>query len=327
MRTPRLTPVAPFAASSRRAVLAGGLALATAGGLPGFSFAQTGADRAARWQRLPVGDLEVTVLSDGRLRQPTRAFGTDVPEAEREALFRAAGVTDGFIDAEINVTAVKRGDELVLIDVGGGPNLVESAGQLGKALEAAGIDPGAVTRVVLTHGHPDHLWGAIDEFDDSIRFPNARWAMSKAEWDLWMTGDPTAKLPAERHNLIPGAVRNLKGLGDRVERVEPGQPLAPDLASIEAGGHTQGHMGIVLGSGPDRLLVLGDALVHAVQSFAHPEWRLAADHEHERAVATRRRLLDMLAGERVRMLGYHLPFPGIGRVERRGKGYAFVAGV
>ena len=290
--------------------------LATASAQP--AAAQSASDGA---HRLIVGDLKVAIISDGHLVQQTAMFGTDRGEGDRVA---ALGGVDR-VTAGVNVTLVRTKTDLVLIDCGSGPNFVDTTGRLGDRLSAAGVDPKAVTLVVLTHGHPDHLWGAVDEFDDRPRFPNAHYVLSEAEWALWMTGDPTAKVPAERLNFVPGAERCLKVLKDRLTLVKSSADIAPGLQAIDAAGHSQGHIAVALTSGSESAIVLADTLIHPNVSFAHPEWKLGADHEPDRAVLTRKTLLDRVATDRTRVIGYHLPFPGVGIVERRGTAYRFVA--
>jgi glyoxylase-like metal-dependent hydrolase (beta-lactamase superfamily II) len=312
---------ASAACISRRAAITGSVVAGIGAAIAPPAFAQS----AVSSKRFQVGDFEVVVLSDGHMLQTTQMFGTEQTEAERLSAFKNAGVVDGRVKASVNVTLVKRGADVMLIDVGAGPNFTDSTGKLTESLAAAGIDPKSITTVVLTHGHPDHLWGAVDEFDDSARFPNARHVLSEAEWALWMTGDATAKLPADRQNFIPGAKRNLGQLKDRIATVKPGAALAPGVTIIDTAGHTQGHISIGLSSGRASAIILGDALLHPHVSFAFPEWKLAADHEPDKAVAMRRALLDRLAKDQTPIIGYHLPFPGFGTVERRGPAYGFVA--
>lgn len=270
-------------------------------------------------QSLKVGEIEIVVLSDGHLELAARNLAANTSPATLDLALGAATT----VKSPTNVTLVRMGQHVALIDVGAGPNFMPTAGKLADSMKEAGIDPASVTKVIFTHGHPDHLWGVIDEFDDSPRFPKADYVISEAEWALWMTGDPLAKVPASRQNFVPGAVRNLKAIKDRLKLVKPGQEIVPGMTAVDTAGHTQGHISIQIASGRDTLMVLGDALTHPVISFEHPEWRPEADHEPDRAVTTRKALLDRLSTERSRVLGYHLPFPGLGYVERRGPGYTF----
>jgi glyoxylase-like metal-dependent hydrolase (beta-lactamase superfamily II) len=218
---------------------------------------------------------------------------------------------------------VTLGDERVLIDAGAGGNFQPTAGKLADSMEAAGIDPAKITKVVFTHGHADHLWGTIDEFDD-LRFPNANYVIAAAEWDFWTNPDTPASVPDWLKGMAIGSARVLNRLENKLERRNAGDTVAPGLSYVATLGHTPGHMSVLLEIGPERLLIGGDVLTHAAISFARPDWRLGTDFDRDQAVATRRRLLDRLATDRLPLLGFHLPSPGLGMVERSGAAYRFV---
>ncbi|HRD77762.1 MAG TPA: MBL fold metallo-hydrolase [Hyphomicrobiaceae bacterium] len=279
-----------------------------------------------------VGEFELATLSDGYLTLAAQNFGVGIPADHVSLALGEAAKVGGKLDgtsvvAPVNVILVRRGADVTLIDAGAGGGFMDTSGRLSQALEAAKIAPAAVTRVIFTHGHPDHLWGVIDEFDDSLRFPNAEYVMSEAEWALWMTGDPASKVPATRSNFIPGAKRVLGRIKDRLKLVKPGQEAASGMVAVDSAGHSQGHMSIMLNSGGDRLLVLGDALIHPIVSFQYPEWPMAADHEPERGSAARRAILEVIINEKLAFFGTHLPGGGFGRAERRAKAYNFLAGL
>lgn len=299
---------------TRRQSLLGLAATALAGVRP--AFAQTVAKLGAR---------EIISISDGALTLPAGMLARDRAPDELARTLRTGGFAADIVRAPLNVTAIKDGETLTFIDCGAGGRFMEGSGKLAAALEGAGIDREKVTRVLFTHAHADHLWGAVDEFDEPL-FPNARWAMPQAERDFWLAGDVLQKLPESFHMMAAGAQRVIKQLGDRLETFKPGAEVAPGIAAIDTGGHTQGHASFEIRSGSDALLVLGDALTHPLISFAHPDWMPASDQEGERAVATRRKLLDRLAAEKLRVIGYHLPGNGAGHVERRDGAFRFVSG-
>ena len=137
-----------------------------------------------------------------------------------------------------------------------------------------------------------------------------------------MSGDVLTRIPQDRHNIAAEAARNLQRIKDKIRSVKPGEDIATGLRAIDTAGHTQGHIAIEIVSGGEAVLVIGDALAHPVIAFEHPDWRPAADHEPERAAATRKALLSRLAFDKTR-IGYHLPFPGIAFVELSGTGYRF----
>ncbi len=300
--------------------------LAVSGTLPAPNWVGGPAQAAAAQSHsFKLGDFEITVVSDGHLVLPARLAAPDAPEAERAAALAAAGTTGEMSEPPTNVTVIRTGSDVILVDAGSGPNFMPTAGKLSANLEAAGISADAVTNVVFTHGHPDHLWGALDDFEESPRFPNAAHLMGAAEWDYWISDDAEKGLPADRATFVAAARRNIAGIESKAERIKAGQEIVPGIRAFDTPGHTQGHISLELASGGETLVVLGDALTHPVISFAYPDWRPAADHVADQAAQTRKKLLDKLATEKSRVIGYHLPFPGIGRVEKKDGAYTYVA--
>lgn len=303
----------------RRVVLSGFVGA----GLVGL--AGVGQVRAAATARhdFAVGDVQVTVLSDGTLSLPHALVLPDTSRQELDALLasdRPAG--SGFV-AETNVTLLSKGGDRVLIDTGAGPNFQGSAGRLASRLEAAGIDPASITTVVLTHAHPDHLWGAIDDFDEP-RFPHATYIISAAEWDYWRDPETPRRMPDGFQAIAAGATRILKLLESRIERRRPGDSVGPGILLVDTAGHTPGHLSVLVEDSGRRLLVGGDVLTHERISFERPDWTWGTDGEPERAARARAATLAMLATEDIRLLGYHLPWPGLGRVSRAGSAFRFV---
>jgi len=278
---------------------------------------------AAPPHRLTVGDFELAIVSDGHLVLPTSFLAPDAPEAERTAILAESGETGAEFHSPTNHTLIRAGNELILVDTGSGPHFMPSAGKLADNLAAAGIDRDAITTVVYTHGHPDHLWGVADEFEDVV-FPKARHVVAAAEWDFWHGANALSGLPPERAGFVTGARRSYAHIKDKVRMVKPGDDVVTGLRVLATPGHTQGHVSLEVAGG-DGLVIGGDALTHALISFRHPAWRPQSDHVPDLAAATRARLLDRLATDRMKLIGFHLPWPGVGYVERKDRAYRFVA--
>lgn len=269
------------------------------------------------------GAFEVTVISDGHLTLPTAFLAPTAPQAERTALLQAAGQTAEQYDSPINIALIRTDSDLILIDMGSGDRFMPSAGKLWDNLKNAGIDKTKITKVIFTHGHPDHLWGTVDELDDLV-LPDATFYVGAPEWDFWHGDDATRGLPAERAGFVTGARRNFAAIKSKVKMYKAGDDIVTGLRAIATPGHTQGHMSLEL-AGSESLIVVGDALTHPLISFAHPEWRPTADHVPDVAAETRKRLLDRMAADHAKLIGFHLPYPGIGTVERKDGAYRFVA--
>jgi glyoxylase-like metal-dependent hydrolase (beta-lactamase superfamily II) len=311
-----MRPVSLDTCLDRRQFLAASAALA---------FVTPVAGRAATApHRFTAGAFELSIISDGHLVLPTSFLAPDAPAAERASALAEAGHGGAQYDAPTNVTLIRTGRETILVDAGSGPNFMPSAGRLVDNLDAAGIAADTITKVVFTHGHPDHLWGVVDGLDE-LTFPNASYVVAAAEWDFWRGDDAIRGLPEERVVFVQAARRNYARIRDRVGMVRPGDDIVSGLRVVGTPGHTQGHISLEI-AGADGCLITGDALTHPVISFRYPRWHATADHEAERAAATRASLLDRLATDRLRIVGFHLPYPGIGRVERKDSSYRFVVG-
>lgn len=276
--------------------------------------------------RFSVGEAEITVLSDGHMELPLANLAPDVPIDALKKVIADAGLPTNGHTSQINVSLIRTGDELILVDTGGGLNFLDTLGQLTDKLDEAGIDREAITKVVLTHAHPDHVWGIIDDFDDSERFPNAGYTMCDAEWDFWMAEDTVTKVPEALYGFVTGAQRNLAPIAEKTERLAADAEIAPGIHYVPTHGHTIGHCSVLVESGSEQLLITGDALTHKVLAFEQPGWHYGMDQFPDQAASMRPKLLDRLATDKIGIIAYHLPWPGVGRVEKKGNVWQFVAG-
>ncbi|HEU0063282.1 MAG TPA: MBL fold metallo-hydrolase [Hyphomicrobiaceae bacterium] len=308
---------------SRRAFLEACGALA-AGAVAGEVGAQEVQPLAPAHHRLAVGAHELIVLSDGHLVVPLPMLASNVLASEVKGFLGDRGLGSDRVNFHINVALLKVGDEHILIDAGCGGTWVATAGRLAESLDAAGIAPETIGKVVLTHAHPDHIWGLIDELDDSLRFPRAQYLVSAREFEFW-TGGEAGLIRGPVEGIAAGAKRVFKAIEERTQRIKPGAELAPGVLALDTAGHTPGHISLLLSSGSTTLLVTADAVQNNHIALAHPDWWPAADMDGAKAASSRRRLLDMAATDKLNVLCYHMPFPGFGRVERRGSAFAWVA--
>ena len=302
--------------ATRRQLLAGSAAVAAAMALPRDVF-------AASFHRFEHGAFDVTVVSDGFITLPPEVLLPDAGPEERADFLKRLGAGKKGAAISANIPLIRHGGDLILIDNGSGTNFQPTAGKLVGNLGTLGISPEQITKVVFTHVHPDHS-GATTTIDGKLLYPNARYYVGQAEWDFWTDREFEARRPAGLHGFAKGAQRDLFAVDDRIIRVREGDEIVPGMSVVETPGHTPGHISLEL-EGRDNLLITGDACTSDTIFFARPDWHFGFDTDTEAALASRQKLLDRAASEKLKLLGYHWTYPGVGYAERRGDAYKFVS--
>lgn len=274
-----------------------------------------------------IGDIDVLVISDGVLPLPTAMLAHNADPALRAAWLKDMFLAPDAFDWPLNAVVVQSGGQTILIDAGLGldPNLdLPRAGQLVKRLEAAGIDLGCVTDVVLTHMHMDHIGGLlIDGVKERLR-PDLRIHVAAAEVAFWEAPDFTlTAMPAGFPDALrSAATRFSKAYRNQLVTFEDTYEVAPGVVVHRTGGHTPGHSVVRLASGDERLTFAGDAIFPV--GFDQPDWHNGFEHDPEEAARVRIRLLRELAGTGEQLVATHLPFPSVGRVAVDGDAFRWV---
>jgi glyoxylase-like metal-dependent hydrolase (beta-lactamase superfamily II) len=301
------------------------LALAPLAAIPADAAAPLSNRQAPSFYRSKVGDFEVTVISDGARALPIGdGFVRNVSKDQVLAAAEAAYHPKGHLFAAFNPLVVNTGSKLVLIDTGWGAGMGPTIGLLQNTMAAAGIDPGTIDIVVISHMHFDHVLG-LKKADGSLAFPNAEIKVPANDWAFWMDDAIMAKAPEGFTKGQMGFNRKIFGnLKDKVTRYEAGKEVAPGITAIDASGHTPGQCALVIASGSARLLYQADVTNVPDLFLRNPDWQIMFDHEPEKAAATRRRIHDMAAAEKLLVTGYHFPFPSLGYSEKSGNGYRLV---
>lgn len=314
-------------AMSRRTMLA---AAGAAAALPGAAGAARAAAPPAGRQspgvyRYNVGSFEITALTDGVARRPLD--GNFVRNASMEEVRGA--LDDAFITGDrmpitFTTLVVNTGGRLVLIDAGTGGRLAPTAGQLYENMSAAGIDARAIDTVLISHFHPDHI-GGVRLKSGEPAFPNAEVIVPEAEWAFWMDEGAMSRSPEGLKNTFQIVRKVFEPMVKDVRRFTGEAEPVPGIVAIPAAGHTPGHTAFRLTSGSEQMIVWSDTTNHPALFVRHPGWHAVFDMDPEAAEATRRRMLDMVAHDRLLVAGYHFPFPAVGHIAQRGgREYAFV---
>ncbi|MFP3546916.1 MBL fold metallo-hydrolase [Rhizobium sp. SIMBA_035] len=276
------------------------------------------------FHKLKHGSFDVTVLSDGFITLPSSILMPDADTEEVERVLGRLGGTHESSALQTNIPLVRHGDDLILVDTGAGTNFQPTDGKLAVNLASIGVDSASITKVVFTHAHPDHSGGTTLS-DGALLFPNAHYYVSEAEWTFWTDPNYETSMPEALHAFARGSQRDLFAVKNRLTLVKPGDEIVSGMNVVSTRGHTPGHISLEL-AGDGNLLISGDVIPNDIVSFGNPKWHFGFDTEPEIARRNRASLLDKAANEKLRMLGYHWSYPGVGYVERAGTGYHFVAG-
>lgn len=269
---------------------------------------------------LSLGDIIVTAVNDGTFQASFDLIvGIDHEECARLEAARFRVVPPRMT---MNAFLVQDGGRTILIDAGCGVSMGPTLGMLTRNLAGMGVRPEDIDTILVTHLHPDHVNGLVDGNGEAV-FPKAELVVNRADLQFFRDPDSPSRAPPEAQEFFEGARIATAPYADRIRTVGDG-PVLPGITAITQAGHTPGHTGYLIESGNDAVMVWGDIVHMPSLQMAAPQAGTVLDIDREKAVATRRRALDMAAADRLRVAGIHLDFPSFGHIERRGDAYGFV---
>lgn len=271
--------------------------------------------------RFKLGAFEVTNILDGYVQGngPHPAFGNNQPAEVVQALVQAHGLPATRHENPYVVTLVNTGKELVMFDAGNPKGRMKTAGHLSDLLVTAGYSPAQVDIVVLSHGHPDHIGGLMA--DGKPIYPNARYVFGATEFDYWNKGEniPEARKPTRDLFMTQAAP-----LGEKATMIKGNDEIVSGIRAVPAFGHSPGMLAFHIESEGKRLYNWADTANHYIVSIQHPEWHVAFDQDKDMAVEVRKKTFDMVSADKIPVVGFHMPFPSVGWVEKTAAGYRWV---
>ena len=284
---------------------------------------QPAAPQPANVKDFMIGELSAKALRDGTLEFPNdnKIFGVGHTQEEVAALLSQAGLPTDKLELGLAPLLVTTADRVLLFDTGAGTNFGPGAGKLPDSLAEAGVDAQSVTDIFISHVHGDHVGGLVNA-QGALTFPNAKIHIAKPEWKF-LTGLGAEKAKGFGVQNYDALVAAMK---PKVDDFAPNAELVPGVVkAVEIKGHTPGHSGYRIQSGPDSLLYIVDAMHHYVVSVQKPEWPMSFDADQAVGAKSRAALAADLAQKGQRVYAVHFPFPGLGRIEKQGDVYAWVA--
>lgn len=297
---------------------------------PGQLPAPSPAEELAEPAILPfrIGNLDAFVVHDGVLGLPTvqPMFAPEAKPSEIEDSLKRHHLPPHRAALSVNVLVVKSKDGIMLFDSGTGKAFGPGLGRLLRGLARLGIGPGDVKTIFVTHAHADHIGGLVNEKNESV-FGSARIVADRKEVQFWTSATPDLsgmRTPPETKTQTLASIQKfLGGVKGQLDLHEPGK-ISSEVELLAAPGHTPGHSYYLVSSGSEKLLLFGDAVHLYALQFEHPEWTMTYDVNPPEAITTRRKLFKHAGSDGTLLMGAHMPFPGLGHVEREGKAYAWV---
>ncbi|MDX3927156.1 MAG: MBL fold metallo-hydrolase [Shinella sp.] len=282
--------------------------------------------RNAGHYQFRVGDIRATVLSDGFIEGPPRVYASNASEAELQEVLRQAFLPTDHMRMNLNTLLIETGGRRILLEAGAGQTMGPNGGRIFVNLAAIGLDPADIDAVVITHTHPDHV-GNLRAAGGGKAFPRATVFVPKADWDFFVKSDPDLSympVPVEfRLRFAANIKSSLEPVMNDIELYEAGAEIVPGLTTIVASGHTPGMATFLVHSGDEQLLLTSDLAYHPVVNVDRP-WLPGPDRDKETALVSRRRVFDRAAADRIPVLGFHFPFPGLGHMLKTDGDYAWV---
>jgi len=268
--------------------------------------------------RFKLGDYECVSLSDGSLDYPLENFFANVPKEQIQEALRQHNLPIDYITTPYTYLYVDTGGHRALVDMGAG-DLGPRTGRLIQNMQAAGINPTAIDTVIITHAHPDHIGGTLDDKGELV-YPNADYYIWREEWDFWFSEEAFSRTP---EMFVAVARKNLEPIRNRVTLLDGESEIIPGVRAILAPGHTPGHMVASISSGDEHLLYIGDTVLYPLH-LEHPDWVPIYDIVPEHAAVSKRQIFDRAAEEKSLVIGQHFPpFPSLGTVVKRGRGWGW----
>ncbi|MDB5609306.1 MAG: hypothetical protein JWP25_6206 [Bradyrhizobium sp.] len=311
---------------SRRSLLAlgAGLGATMVGGGSALARAPKLGTQSPYFHRFNMGVAEVTVVSDGPLPlgDPSGTF-VGVPKDEVKKMLTDNFLSPDNVVLEQNSPIVNMSDKLVLFDTGMGTSKAfgPTTGRQQKSMAEAGIKAEDIDAVVLSHAHIDHIGGIVDA-GDKVLFPNAQFYIAQSDFDYWTD---EGKMGSPLKDFVVHARKNLLPVRDRLVFFKDGQEFLPGVQAMAAPGHTVGHHMFMITSQGKSFAFLGDLTHHQILLMEKPRMEFSYDTDPKQAAATRVKMLDMLATNKIAVMSYHFPWPGYGHVVTAGDGFRYVA--
>lgn len=288
-----------------------------------FAAAPMAKTQAPGYYRIMLGSFEVTALSDGTADLPVHELLGGMPVAAIKTTLSQSHLSSP-LETSFNAFLVNTGSKLILFDAGAAGLFGPTLGKLLTSLRAAGYEPAQIDEIFLTHMHPDHVGGLVD--NGKVVFPNATVHVQKREADTWLSQANLDKADASMKGFFHGPMAATTPYisAGKFMVFEGDAELSPGITSQTGNGHTPGHTRYMVESQGQKLLLVGDLIEVAAIQFDRPAITMSFDSDAKRSATERVQAFEAAAKGRYLIGAAHLPFPGLGHIVQEGKHHRWI---
>lgn len=279
--------------------------------------------------KLKIGRFQCTIFKDLMFKYLAKDYFINAERNELDNYLNKYKVLPENIPSPYIAMLLQDSERNILIDSGIGfsedPIVFRGKefvlrGQLSNLLQENGIDRNKITDVIITHFHPDHI-GGICTSEGKLNYPNAKFYFHEKEWDFWYSSKSDNQPPLFKffieQNITPLKNGNINIIKDDFQEICQG------LKSVNAEGHTEGQIGLIIGDDNEQLLYISDAFLHPIH-IEKLDWQTNFDSNHKKAKSTRIKLLELAHSNNMKINAFHFDFPGMGRIEKEGENWKWI---
>lgn len=267
-----------------------------------------------------VGEFDCTIFRDLMFTYAAKDYFTNVKAEDLQNSLKRYQQASDTLDVPYVVMLLERGEQKILIDSGIG--FSEKPIQLGETdfylqgevkdlLLSEGIKPSAITDVIISHFHPDHIGGIFS--DGVLNYPNATFHLPEKEWNFWHSSaidnfPPIFKLFID-NNITPLKKHNINLVKGDFTSIFPG------ILAVDAIGHSAGQIALLIGEGSEKLFYTADTFLHPLH-IENSNWQPIFDFDHKQSQKTRLKIATLASENDYLVQSFHFDFPGLGRINK-----------
>ncbi len=274
----------------------------------------------SRISKTTVGTINVTTLRDGERTLPFEAL-KNLSDEDSDNI--KGDENQSFTFTNFNACVIENGKQNLLVDTGCGTLFGPTCGFILDALDELGLAPDDITDIFITHLHPDHIGGCINE-DGSAVFKNANFKIVEKEYNFWVSKEFSAD-EINGRDWSSLAQNVLLAYNAQLELLTGNKDIISGVSTVALPGHTPGHTGFRVDDGNHSMFHMGDIIHVPNLQLKDPNICTLFDVDPESALNSRKYALDLASSDNLLCTSGHMLDPKFIHLEKRGTSYVTIS--